>query len=123
LEPFETSNYQGKIKLFFKLLGKNPDLLESLVQVFDSIRNPSHKRYILQVYAKCLSKRLPQNHPVLLRALENSNDIFTLDTLNILSQLSSIHEAIKEILMSKAKNGEHQIIPYLAPHLNMVKST
>lgn len=121
METVETSNYRGKIKLFFKLLGKNPDLLQYLVEIFDSISNPSQKRYILQVYAKSLNKKVPQNHPVLLKALENTNDIFSLDTLNILAQLSNIHESIKEILMSKAKKGDHHIIPYLAPHLNMVK--
>ena len=113
--------------MFFKLLGKNPDFLAPLIQIFPHINSPIQKSYILQVYAKSLSKRIPQNHPVLLEALENTSnlktaDIFALDTLNILSQLHQIHSDLKQLLLNKADSGDFQVIPYLAPHLNMVKS-
>ena len=119
-------NYQAKVKLFFKLLGKNPDLLTPLVQIFPHITSPLQKSYILQVYAKVLNKHIPQSHEVLLKALENTSnfeldDTFALDTLNIISQLQHIHIELKQLLLNKANNGDFQVIPYLAPHLNMVK--
>jgi hypothetical protein len=120
IDPFETKNYSAKIRLFFKLLSKNLDLLECLIDNFEFIQNPSHKRYLLEVYAKTLGKKINQSHPSLIRALERTNDIFALETLNILAQLSNLDPVLKEILMEKVKNGEFQIIQYLAPHLNMV---
>jgi hypothetical protein len=102
------------------LLSKNPDLLECLIDNFEFIKNPSHKRYLLEVYAKSLNKKIPQSHPILIRALERTNDIFSLETLNILGQLSNLDPQLKIILMNKIKAGEYQIIQYLAPHMNPV---
>lgn len=102
--------------------------MSSLIPAFENLSNPAVKNSLIQHFAKLFANKIPQNHPILLQAFENTSNIhighpFTRDVLNIISQLNSIHQDIKNLLLAKIQNNEHGVIPYLAPHLNMTDIT
>jgi len=118
-DTLNSHNFEPKICLFFKLLKRNPELLSSLIPIYSQITSPSVKNVILQYFARSFTKNIPQNHPILLEAFENTSHPFTRDAFNIISQLQSIHQDVKNLLINKVQANEHQVLPYLAPHLNM----
>ena len=94
-------------------------MLQSLVELLPKITDRLVKTSVLKHYARVIEETAIQEHPIFRGALEGPQEAFSRDTLNILSQIAELDPWLKEMLMGRLLQGEHWIVSYIAPHLEM----
>ena len=123
-EAMNSGNVEPKVRLFFKLIHKNPTLLSHLYTQYPTIQNPAAKKIILNHYSRALRKdRISLKHELLVKLVKTApiNSQLLIDTLAVVKDLDSFENSLKEVSVTRMLS-EHIVswIPLLGPRLNLV---
>ena len=122
-----SGDVESKIRLFFKLIHKNPSLLSHLFGQYLAIQNPATKKMILNHYSRALRKgRISLKHELLVNLMKTAsvNSQLLLDTLGVVKDLEAFDSSLKDISVHRMLSEQIvSWVPLLGPRLNMVMST
>ena len=116
-----------KIRLFFKLIHKNPSLLNHLFKEYLAIQNPATKKVILSHYSRALRKgRISLKHELLVSLIKGASisSPLLLDTLGVVKDLETFEGSLKDISVHRMLTEQIvSWVPLLGPRLNLVTVT